>query len=179
MLCAQDQWPKNLDPGILDIDGPEVKRVAQAHADAVDQLMIHYSSWMKLKRAVAWFLRLKDLLKELKAKRKVPNSSSEENRMSQFKKAYKVTHLTCDYLIKAQTLHKHCQKQSFKEDLAMLTECQRVKKSGSLQKLNPVLQDGVTGVGGRLSRVAMPDNSKQQAILPKDSHTAKLVLTHS
>lgn len=75
LLCAQDQWPKYPDPGMLDINDPEIKRVAQAHniqaqepKDAMDQL-IHYSSWMKLKRAVAWFLRLKDLLKELRAKR--------------------------------------------------------------------------------------------------------------
>lgn len=171
---------------MLDINGPEVKRVAQAHTiqvqgpkDAVDQLMIHYSSWTKLKHAIAWFLRLKDLLKELKAKRKEPNSSSEEHRMSQFKKAYKGTHLTCDDLIKAETeIVKHCQKQGFKEDLAMLKECQRVKKSSSLQKLNPVLQDGVIRVGGGFSRATMSDDSKQQAILPKDSHIAKLVLKH-
>lgn len=96
LLYAQDQWPKNPDPGMLNIDDSEVKRVAQAHViqaqepkDAMEQLMIHYSSWTKLKRAVAWFLRLKDLLKELKAKRKEQNTSSEESRMNQFKKLTK------------------------------------------------------------------------------------------
>ncbi|KAJ8377835.1 hypothetical protein AAFF_G00251540 [Aldrovandia affinis] len=55
LLCTQDQWPKNPDPGMLDLDDPEVKRVAQAHViqaqepkDATDQLMTHYSSWTKL-----------------------------------------------------------------------------------------------------------------------------------
>lgn len=33
-------------------------------------------------------------------------------------------------------------------------------------------------VGGRLSRAVMPDNTKQQAILPKDSHITRLVLRH-
>lgn len=60
----------------------------------------------------------------------------------------------------------------------MLKEHQREKKSSSLFKLNLVLQDGVMTVGGKLSRAAMPDNAKQQAILPKDSHIAKLVLRH-
>ncbi len=186
LLCPQDQWPKNPDPGMADINDPEVKRVAQAHViqvqepkGAVDQLMIHYSAWMKLKRAVAWFLRLKDLLKELKAKRKEQNTSNEEDRMNQFKKSYKGTHLTCEDLTKAETeIVKYFQKQGFKEDLATLKERRRVKKSSSLHRLNPGLQDGVIRVGGRLSRAAMPDDSKQQAILPKDSHITKLVLRH-
>ncbi len=71
LFCAQDQWPKNPDPEMLDTDDPEVRRIAQAHViqaqepkDTMDQ-MLHYSSWTKLKHAVAWLLKLKDLLKEL------------------------------------------------------------------------------------------------------------------
>lgn len=93
---------------------------------------------MKLKQAVAWFLRVKDLLKKLKASRKESNSSNEEYRMSQFKMVYKGKHLTCDDLTEAETeIVKYCQKQGFKEDLAMLKKCQRVKGTSSLQKLNP------------------------------------------
>ena len=186
LLSSQDQWPKNPDPGMLDIDDPEVKRVTQVHViqaqepkDSMDQWMNHYSSWTALKRAVAWFLKLKDLLKELKEKRKELNTLDGESKMIKFKKALKGKNLTFDDLAKAETeIVKYCQKQGFKEDLAMLKEHQRVKKSSSLLKLNPVLQDGVMRVGGRLSRAAMPDDSKQQAILPKDSHITKLVLRH-
>lgn len=81
---------------MLDFDDLEVKREAQTHViqmqglkDSVDQLMNHYSSWTKLKRAVAWFMKLKSLLKELIAKRKEASTMSEEIRMSQFKKAFK------------------------------------------------------------------------------------------
>lgn len=99
--------------------------------------------------------------------------------MTEFKKAVKGKYLTCDDLTEAETkIVKYCQKRSFKEDLATLKEHQRVKKSSSLFKLNPVLQDGVMRVGGRLSRAAMPDNSKQPAILPKHSHITRLVLRH-
>ena len=183
LLSSQDQWPKNPDPGMLDIDDPEVKRVTQVHViqvqELMDQWMNHYSSWTALKRAVAWFLKLKDLLKELKEKRKELNAFDGESRMIEFKKAVKGKYLTCDDLTNAETnIVKYCQKQSFKEDLVMLEEYQRVKKSSSLFKLNPVLKDGVMRVGGRLSRAAMPDDSKQQAILPKDSHITKLVLRH-
>lgn len=97
--------------------------------------------------------------------------------MNQFKKDYKGTRLTCEDLTKAETeIVKYAQKQGFQEDLEMLKEQQRVKKSSSLRKLNPVLQDGLMRVGGRLSRAALPDDSKQQVILPKDSHITRLVL---
>lgn len=48
LLCTQDQWPKNPDPGMLDVEDPEVKRVVQVHSiqveetkDSVNQLMTH------------------------------------------------------------------------------------------------------------------------------------------
>ncbi|KAK7944963.1 hypothetical protein WMY93_000691 [Mugilogobius chulae] len=64
----------------------------------------------------------------------------------------------------------------FKDDIMMLKEQHRVKRSSPLHKLNPVLQDGVMRVGGGLSRSAMPTESKQPVILPKHSHVSRLVL---
>ncbi|GAA6232368.1 uncharacterized protein LOC120493481, partial [Lates japonicus] len=96
LFRSQDQWPKNPDPGMLDIDDPEVKRVTQVHIiqaqepkHIMDQWMNHYSSWTALKRAVAWFLKLKDLLKELKEKRKELKELGGESKMIEFKKALK------------------------------------------------------------------------------------------
>ncbi|KAL7880839.1 hypothetical protein SRHO_G00030930 [Serrasalmus rhombeus] len=73
LRCTQEQWPKNPDPGMLDVDDLEIRRSAQVHViqsqeteNGMNRLMTNYSSWTKLKRAVAWFLRLKDLLKEMK-----------------------------------------------------------------------------------------------------------------
>ena len=92
LLCGEDQWPKNPDPERINVDDPEVKRVQshaiqmQEHKDPLGQLMMYYSSWTKLKRAVAWFLKLKNLLKELKAKKKTEPSSSSSERRNQFKK---------------------------------------------------------------------------------------------
>ena len=140
--------------------------------------MTYYSSLLKLKRAVAWFMKLKNMLKELKAKRK-ETSTSGESRVNQFKKAFKGTHLTCEDLREAETeIIKYCQRSGFKEDLEMLKEHQRVKKGSSLYKLNPELHEGIMRVGGRLSRAAMPDDCKQPAILPKESHITELVLRH-
>lgn len=97
---------------MLDYNDPEVKRVAQEAQelkDAMEQLMNHYSSWTKLKRAVAWFLKVKDLLKELRTNNKKTCTSSGESRVNQFKKACKGTHLA---------IVKYCQQISKKTWLA-------------------------------------------------------------
>ncbi|KAM4561412.1 uncharacterized protein V3H82_015431 [Fundulus diaphanus] len=185
-LCSEeDQWPKNPDHGMISVDDPEVKRV-QSHAthvqnlkDPLDQLMLYYSSWVNLKRAVAWYLKLKDLLKELNANKNREPSLSSKERMDRFKKDYKTSKLICEDLTKAETeIMKYAQRKGFQEDLKMLKEQERVKKSSTLRKLNPVLLEGLIRVGGRLSRAALPDDCKKQVILPKDSHVTRLILRH-
>jgi len=74
----------------------------------MDQWMSHYSCWTKLKRAVAWFLKMRDLLKKLKAKRKEPNTLSGGSRVDQFKKAFKGTQLTCEGSAETEIV-KYCQ----------------------------------------------------------------------
>lgn len=53
-----------------------------------------------------------------------------------------------------------------------------MKRSSHLYKLNPVLEEGVLRVGGRLSRAAMSENSKHPAIVAKDLRVANLILQH-
>lgn len=53
-----------------------------------------------------------------------------------------------------------------------------LKKSSPLYKLDPAVTDGVLRVGGRLSRLALPEETKHPAILPKESHITKLILRH-
>ncbi len=60
--------------------------------------------------------------------------------------------------------------------MSALLKGQNVKRSCHLYRLNPVLQDGLLGVGRRLSRAAMPENSKQSVILSRDFHIADLIL---
>lgn len=76
-------------------------RVAQVHViqtqeleDSMDQRMNLYSSWTALKRAVGWLLKLKDLLKELKEKRKELQAVDGDSGMTEFKKAVKGKCLT-------------------------------------------------------------------------------------
>ena len=51
-----------------------------------------------------------------------------------------------------------------------------VKKSSCLAKLSPVLICGVLRVGGRLSRAPLPDKSRHQIIISKDSPLGALLI---
>lgn len=52
-----------------------------------------------------------------------------------------------------------------------------VERKSQLYKLDPVLQDGILRVGGRLNRAAMPEESKHPAILSKGSRVSTLILS--
>ena len=109
ILQSSDLWPTNPDPTALVCEDLEVKRVAQTHSiqvqpsNATDNLMVYFSSWIKLKRAVAWFLKVKMLLNELSLQRKTICNSNDENLMQHFKTRMKGTDLTCADLDEAET----------------------------------------------------------------------------
>ena len=62
------------------------------------------------------------------------------------------------------------------QGLAHLEKGIQVKASSSICKQNPILDEGMLRVGGRISRLAMPIEMKNQINLPKGSHISILVL---
>lgn len=87
------------------------------------------------------------------------------------------TQLTVEELDQAEhDIIKYCQKERFSEEISLLHNGQWVRRSSQLYKLNPVMQEVLLRVGGRLSRAAMPASRKQPVILAKDFHIADLVL---
>ena len=69
------------------------------------------------------------------------------------------------------------QRQSYPDEIEALMKG-TLKKASYLYKLDPAMVDGVLRVGGRLSRSAFPEETKQQMILPKSSQIATLILRH-
>lgn len=64
----EECWPAMVEILILKDDDPEVRKehqiyVASARRDVMEELMMYYSSWWKLKVAVSWLLRYKRYLK--------------------------------------------------------------------------------------------------------------------
>ncbi len=95
-----------------------------------------------------------------------------------FKESLEPTKLSVDELKKAETEIIHaCQAQCFVDEIATSKKGNsHVKKDSSIFKLDPEMDQGALRVGGRLSRMAMPDEVKHPAILPSKHHVSRLIL---
>lgn len=68
-----------------------------------------------------------------------------------------------------------CQQERFPEEIAALNSSNpEIPRSSNIYKLDPVLENGLLRVGGRLSRAAI----KHPLILSKDQHISHLILRH-
>ena len=81
------------------------------------------------------------------------------------------------------------QEQSFKEERDLLNKtiedkqtpsknANVVKKTSSIYKLNPVVNDGLLRVGGRLGEAPINKDGKHPVILPKYHHVVTLIVHH-
>lgn len=174
---------------------PEVKNGAtvnmikvEENMEPIDKLISYYSDWHKLKRAVAWILKVKENLWKLKEERKEiskkimeteTDPEKERSKLEQQMKKFKATKksLTLDDLVVAESeIIKFSQRQQFGEEIKVLEKGKQLSRSSQLFKLDPILQDGTLRVGGRLNKSAMPENAKHPAIISKHSGVATLIL---
>lgn len=75
LIRSQEEWPNNpIDVGKSLVQDPEIKQEdvvstllvqTEERDDAVSPLINHDSSWTRLRKAVAWILRLKRIILEL------------------------------------------------------------------------------------------------------------------
>lgn len=75
------------------------------------------------------------------------------------------------------TLVKLAQSHVFKEEMQLIKNG-NLSPSHPLYQLNPVLQDGVLRVGGRLKNAHLPIDVKHPAILPKDGVITRLITSY-
>ncbi|XP_056125219.1 uncharacterized protein LOC130103060 [Rhinichthys klamathensis goyatoka] len=204
-LCGPDflhepesSWPQN--PETLEntlIGDPEVKAVMVNAAQVeqvspVEKLIDYFSSWLRLKRAVGWLLKVKTLLLSLVRHRKLlrGNLSELDQSSEQLEKELQVQMegfkaqvpkgvLSMEDMVVAESsIICFCQKTMFPEELANLKKGECVRRTSHLYKLNPILDGDLIRVGGRLSRAAMPAEAKHPVILAKDKHISNLILRH-
>lgn len=183
----ESTWP-DMPDNTLAAEDPEVRRVAIVNSlsteeDTVSQLISHFSDWHRLKRSVAWILKIKDALKQRckeKDIRSTDEGSEDKGKKGQLKGPKKESNkgkLSVEDLQLAEMeILKVVQKSAFSEEIAVLKAASAVKKSSHLYKLSPILQKDVLRVGGRLARSAMPANAKHPAILPKDHHVTQVII---
>jgi len=198
----QEEWQVQIVDSTLKVNDPEVKRnmivntigvnEVSSATNATHRLIVHFSDWLKLKVAVAWFLKLKKVLRQRSQRRKeiktsldslgvLPSSKKLENELQTLTFSTTTRNLTLEDLIEAESaIVAFSQQQQFGKEIAALSASSelRVKRDSKLYKLDPVFQDGLIRVGGRLRNAAMPEERKHPIILYKDQHCATLILRH-
>ena len=194
------KWPISPDvAGKVSAEDPEVKPVISVNAvqaneqvDTIMRFISYFSSWIQLKRMVGWILRFKTLLVDLVRKRKqlkavlVQSGLDKEqlkgklhDEMQSVKAKAAQGPLSVEDLDMAETaIISFCQRKRFTDEICSLQKGESVKRNSHLYRLDPILEEGVLRVGGRLSRSAMPDEAKHPAILAKDLHISDLILRH-
>ena len=182
-----DSWPRYppIKPEALSSEDPEVKKAMQVSYmvdvdisntsdDPVNMLITYYSSWIKLKRAVAWLLRLKSIL----------NHRAKCGKASQPKQSRE---LTIDELAKAEVaILRVIQQQAFPNEMKACQDHvnentkKPISKSSSILSLDPVLtDDGLLRVGGRLRNAPIDHQAKHPVILPTDCHVSNMIIRHT
>ena len=159
-------WPKPVESSILLDKDPEViipkvcchtTPIQEKHP--IDKLSEHYSDFYRMKKALAWLLKVKHYLKH----------KSDKVRMAPGP-------LTADDLRQAECMIvKHVQQQFYEDEISCLRQGHRVAKKSPILKLDPILKNDVLVVGGRL-RYSQHVEHKHPIVLPRQDRVSKLII---
>ena len=153
---------------------PEVRKETQMVSMVTDEenvlqkYLSSFSSWFKLKRAVAWLLRFRQyLLTRKRSPQEVNGLKKSPLTVSELKHAEK-------------SVIAFVQRECFPDVVQALkgSKGTPVKLSGNLVKLCPMLKDGILRVGGRLREAPLQEDVKHPMILPSDHHVTRLIIGH-
>ena len=144
-----------------------------------------FSDWYKAKRAIAKCLKYKAILRQSVLRKRL-DSHDNDNFDSKL--------ITASDLEQAELeIIRLVQKESFREDMKILslldhgsdlssdhTKIRKRKlRQTSLARLDPFIdQNGILRVGGRLAQSSLDYHVKHPAILPRNSHISKLVISY-
>ena len=138
----------------------------------MDLMMLQYSSWYKLKRAIAWLLRFVEVLQGRRCLRvSLPVHVSSCGRLSTGELRYTEYVQKSDFAPAIKVLqdvnHGEPEKLTLKN----------IRSFGSVYKLRPFLDGkGMLRVGGRLQYSTLEYQSKYQLLLPSKHHVTKLLI---
>ncbi|XP_068690212.1 uncharacterized protein [Montipora foliosa] len=194
---SESEWPEP--PCVLNSvlnNDPDVKKV-QVLTTVVDEKaniltrLARFSNWHRMKRCIAWILRLKQLLTH----KQLPLTDKAHRTRNAAMKDTSHESFTVEEMQHAEkTILRLVQDSAFPRELEVLRKIQRehcqesrdfsrarkaeIKKSSTLYQLDPVLdKNGLLRVGGRLGKSRVfPDDFKHPVILPKKSFMVNLVI---
>ena len=187
LMQSKKEWPKQPNDLGTDSDNdPEVKKSSTVFStdtqqDIVSYIIERFSSLHNLKKTIAWILRYKAKLILYVNKRK-------KGEQSEFESISNICPLSPAELGIAEiSVIKHMQSQAFPTELLQLKETDRqapkgiqhkLTKSSSIYKLDPILNEGLIRVGGRLSKAPIENEARHPIILPKKHHFVNLIVRH-
>ena len=163
----EHMWPMQAEAfSRVSEEDPEVKRQVKACVSSLDKSrssVLDYfqkcSSWLRLKKVVAWLFSYRENL--LKA------SKSDKSKRDASK------YVTLEEMERAEReIPKHVQRRAFPEEFNHPKK--EVKKSSGLHKLDPFVVNGLLCVGGRLRKASSSLESKKQIILSKKKRRDKI-----
>ncbi|XP_070541304.1 uncharacterized protein [Ptychodera flava] len=180
----ESEWPTQQDISrALCNKDPEVKREASVYSTVlveqefgVEKIILRYSSMMKLKKIVGWFLLAKKNFQDKCRKRK---EGDEDTNADTSQKSCETTipPVSLENLQRAEdAIMKYVQRKHFPDEMALLQRKKQVRRYSPLYKLDPILDKGIIRVGGRLERASVSPDSKHPIVLPKDSPVSTIIL---
>lgn len=154
---------------------PQVKRESLSLALHVSNAYTSFS--FIVERFSSWYRQLKFIALCLRCQRRFVEKRNSRQQAHGFSKESSCELLMLPDLERAE---KEIIKfnQRIAEEIDSLENCRSLKKLSVLVKLDPILAQGLLRVGGRLGRAALPENSKHQTVIPKNSHLARLIVYH-
>ncbi|KAK3727376.1 hypothetical protein QZH41_006038 [Actinostola sp. cb2023] len=171
---SEEHWPQQPELNItIDDNDSEVKRETKTFTvsssdspDVIVRMILHFSSWFKLKRYVAWIRRYRSNVLCASRKRKEQEKVTFATEKPQPITTQELQHAEKEILTYVQKLCFAGEMSSF------------VKKSSQLHKLNPLKIDGLLRVGGRLRNAPIAEEAMHPILLPKKHHVVNLIVRH-
>ena len=141
-----------------------------------EALVTHYSSFFRLKRAVAWYHRLAEVIRSGDFR----TVCLARRKGLRLRKPCWRTELEPSDLEKAEgAILRHVQSDMPEFPSGQLDGPVEVKRNSQLVSLRPLMRDGLLVVGGRLCLEASPSMStraKHPVIVPQKHHVARLLM---
>ncbi|KAJ8364972.1 hypothetical protein SKAU_G00138030 [Synaphobranchus kaupii] len=128
-----------------------------------------FSTWRSLVRAIALLIQVGR------------SHKSDASRSSDKCKGWHWCRKTCspEELAAAENIIiRSVQSQVYSEEYKALSEERTIPKTSPLWKLNPVFNDGLIRIGGRLTHAELTLQEKSPVVLPRQSHITTLLVRH-
>ena len=124
----------------------------------LDELINHYSSFYRLKKALCWLVRVMH-----RPRNGMNESSNEPITVTEMRHAEAV-------------LIKHVQNTSFAPEIRSITCGENVSKSSDIRALNPILFADILVVGGRIRHAPLSKDLRHPVILPLKHRLSDMIL---